>query len=107
MKHYLEDALTTIVRTEKRKRGFIGKSFLFLFWIFNGLMLWWLIAAIGTTSNGVATATSEASKAGAVIGSAIGMGLIMAVWAAGAIILGVIVALTPGKTIVTETMKEG
>jgi hypothetical protein len=98
--------LTTITRTEKRKRGFLGKLFLSLFWIFNGLMLWWMIAALGTTSSGIASATSEAAKAGAAIGSAIGLGLILGIWAAGAIILGVIVALTPGKTIVVETMKE-
>ena len=98
--------MTTITRTEKRKRGLLGKIFLSVFWIFNGLMLWWMIAALGTTSGGIASATSEAAKAGAAIGSAIGLGLILAIWAAGAIILGVIVALTPGKTIVVETMKE-
>ena len=97
--------MATITRTEKRKRGFFGKVFMILFWIFNTLMLLWLVAGIKATSTGVAEATSEAAKAGAVVGSAIGIGMIMAVWAAGAVILGLMVVLTPGKKIIVETVE--
>jgi hypothetical protein len=102
----VEEALATITRTEKRKRGFFGKIFMVLFWIFNVLMLLWLVAGIKATSTGVAEATSEAAKAGAVVGSAIGMGMIVAIWAAGAVILGLMVVLTPGKKIIVETLED-
>lgn len=98
--------MATVIRTEKRKRGIIGRLFLILFWLFNILMLIWLIGGLASTSNTIAGATSEAQKAGAALGTAIGMGLILAIWAAGALILGLIVAMTPGKTIITETTKD-
>lgn len=98
--------MATIVRTEKRKRGIIGKLFLILFWLFNILMLLWFVGGLISTSTHMATATSEAAQAGAAIGTAIGMGLILAIWAAGALILGLLVAFTPGKTIITETTKD-
>jgi hypothetical protein len=98
--------LATTIRTERRKRGIIGRLFLFLFWLFNILMLIWLIGGLASTGDSFASATSEAQKAGAAIGTAIGMGLILAIWAAGALILGLIVAMTPGKTVITETTKD-
>lgn len=98
--------MATIVRTEQRKRGIIGKVLLLFFWLFNALMLWWLIAAFQISGEQLNAATSEAEKAGAAIGTALGTGMIIVAWAAGAIILGLLVLLTPGKTIVTETTKD-
>lgn len=98
--------MATVIRTEKRKRGIIGKIFLILFWIFNGLMLWWLIAAFQISGEQLNAATSEAQKAGAAIGTGLATGMIMAIWMAGAVILGLLVLFTPGKTIITETTKD-
>jgi hypothetical protein len=99
----MEEALAKVTRTERRKRGFFGRIFLSAFWLFNALMILWTFAGMKASSDGIATATSEAAKAGAAVGSAIGMGIIMAIWAAGAVILGLMVILTPGKTIIVET----
>lgn len=98
--------MATTTRTETRKRGIIGKIFLLLFWIFNGLMVWWLVAGLGASGDAIQNAASEAEKSGAAIGTAIGAGIIIIVWAAGAVILGLLVLLTPGKTIITETRKD-
>lgn len=98
--------MATITRTEVRKRGIIGKLLLIFFWLFNGLMLWWLVAAFQISGDHLNAAASEAEKAGAAIGTALGTGIIIAMWVAGAIILGLLVMLTPGKTIVTETTKD-
>ena len=95
--------MAKVTRTERRKRGFFGKIFLLAFWLFNALMLFWSVAGMKVSSDGIATASSEAAKAGAAVGSAIGMGIIFALWAAGAVILGLMVMLTPGKTIIVET----
>lgn len=98
--------MATVIRTEKRKRGIIGKVFLLFFWLFNALMLWWLVAAFQISGEQISAATSEAQKAGAAIGTGLATGMIMAIWMAGAVILGLLVLFTPGKTIITETTKD-
>lgn len=95
--------MTTIVRTETRKRGFFGRSFLLLFWIFNGLMTYAMIFGLSGASEVISAATTDAERAGATIGTALGSGMLLMLWLAGAVILGLLVLLTPGKTIVTET----
>jgi hypothetical protein len=98
--------VATITRTETRKRGVIGKILLWLFFLFNGLMVWWVIAGLGGTGEMMTTATSEAERGGMALGAAIGFGFIIVIWAAGAVILGLLVLLTPGKTIITESRKD-
>lgn len=98
--------MATITRTETRKRGIFGKIFLLLFWIFNGLMVWWLFAAFQISGEQMTAATTEAQKAGTALGTGIATGMIMAIWMAGAVILGLLVLLTPGKTIITETTRD-
>ena len=65
-----------------------------------------LVAGLGASGDAIQNAASEAEKSGAAIGTAIGAGIIIIVWAAGAVILGLLVLLTPGKTIITETRKD-
>jgi hypothetical protein len=98
--------MATVTRTETRKRGIIGKILLLLFWIFNGLMAWWLITILGTTGSEISATTNENTQAGAALGGALAGWMVLSIWAAGAIILGLLVLLTPGKTIITETTKD-
>ena len=98
--------MATIVRTEKRKRGIIGKIVLLSFWLYNGLMVWWLVEAFRLTGEQMASATTEAAKTGTAAGSVLATGMILAIWAAGAVILGLLVLLTPARTVITETTRD-
>lgn len=78
----------------KPRRGPFGLLFKWLLILFNLLMLAWLISAIGATSEVVNNSNSDAEAAGAAIGSAIGLGMILVVWVLGDIILGLVTLLT-------------
>jgi Na+-driven multidrug efflux pump len=91
------------IRTERRKRGFFGWVFLILFFIFNALMLYGTVAGLAQTGEQIGQAATEAERAGATIGTAIGVSMILIVWAAGALILGLLVMLTPGRKVIIET----
>lgn len=95
--------MATIVRTERRKRGIIGWFFLLVFLAFNALMLAWLIGAGNLMGESAAGLTSDAEKAGHAIGAALGVGMILSIWAAGDIILGLFVLLTKGRKTIIET----
>ena len=90
-----------LIRTEKHRRGFFGHVFKWLF-IFNVVMLFWLVAGFMAASNRTATLTSEAERAGAAIGTAMGVGAILFIWIVGTVILGLFVLLTKGNKIVVE-----
>jgi hypothetical protein len=53
----------------------------------------------------MSAATSEAERAGTALGATIGLGMVIGIWMCGAVILGLLVLLTPGKKIITETTK--
>lgn len=94
--------MATIVRREVRKRGFFGWLFLLIFLGFNALMLLWVIDAASRVAD-LEAATSQAEEAGRAVGGVIGFGMILFVWTAGSVILGLLALLTRGrKTIVTE-----
>lgn len=94
--------MTQLVRTEKYQRGFFGHAFKWLFIAFNAVMLIWLIGGMMAVSNHSATLTNEAERAGAAIGTAIGVGAILFIWIVGAVILGLFTMLTKGKKIIVE-----
>lgn len=79
---------------KKPKRGFFGKLFKWAFILFNILMVVWLFSAMGSTADVVNNAASEAEKAGAAVGTAIGMSMLLGFWAIGDIILGALVLFT-------------
>lgn len=81
----------------KPTRSFFGKLIKLAFIAFNALMLIWLVAGMNAASEHVASASSEAQRAGAEIGTAIGASMVIGVWAAGAIVLGLFVLLTRPK----------
>jgi hypothetical protein len=95
-------AQSTIVRREKRVRGWFGKIVKLIFILFNVLMLIWLISSMGVVGNVYNSASSSAEQAGASIGAAIGMGFIVSIWGFGDIILGLFVLLTRGEKIIIE-----
>lgn len=94
--------MTRTIQIEKRKRGFFGKIFLGLFWVFNALMLWAVIAGAGASVDTAQSYASDAERAGATIGTALGMGFLLFVWVAGAVILGLFALLTRGNKVVIE-----
>lgn len=80
----------------KPKRGFFGTLFLWLFILFNILMVAWLIS-YWNQIGGSLTSGTEAEQAGTAIGGTIGTGMLMVVWALGDIILGLLALLTRAK----------
>ncbi|SIO36920.1 zinc-ribbon domain-containing protein [Rhodovulum sp. ES.010] len=82
----------------KPRRGLFGTIFKGLLIVFNIVMLLWLIGYIGVLSDMNAGLTDEAERAGAFVGGTIGMGMLLALWAMGDVVLGLLVLLTrPSK----------
>ena len=84
--------MVKIIRKETRRRGFFGWVFLLIFLAFNAFMTAWMVAVwnVGGTglSSGIATA------------------VLLFVWAAGAIVTGLLALLTRGRrTIIEETVE--
>lgn len=82
---------------KKPKRGIMGKIFLWLFYLFNILMLVWLVGGMNAASDVVKQAASEAEKAGASIGAGIGFASILFVWVIGDVITGLLALMTRPK----------
>ena len=90
------------------KRGFFGWLFLVIFWMFNGLMALWIWSYCSDIGHAYSTASGphlEAAKIGTAIGGTIGITILIGIWVAGAVILGLLALLTRGqKTIVIKQM---
>jgi len=89
------------VQKEVSDRSAVGKLVKWLFIIFNILMLIWVIAGFGVAGDSMDQSINEAERAGAAIGSTIGVGLIIMLWALGDVILGIMVLLTRRKKLIT------
>lgn len=96
--------MNTVTRIEKRQRGFFGWIFLVLFWAFQLLMVLWFVGGMSAAGESAAGLTSEAERAGAAVGTVLGAGLILSIWAFGTIILGAFTLLTRGKKVIVETL---
>ena len=81
----------------KPKRTVFGKIIKWTFIIFNIIMLIWLIAGVGGAANEVSKASSEAEEIGGAIGAGIGAAIIIFLWVAGDVILGLFVLFTRPK----------
>ena len=90
-----------VVRKEVRQRGFFGWVFLLIFFAFNLLMLSWLWTYWGLLGAGLQS-TSDAGRVGTFIGGAVGTGMILFVWVAGAVITGLFAILTRGRRTYVE-----
>ncbi len=83
---------------KKRKRTIFGKIIKYAFIGFNILMLIWLIGGMSNAAGGISSLESDAEKAGAAVGTAIGAAMIFFIWISGAVILGILTLLTrPSK----------
>lgn len=89
-----------VVRREVSDRTIFGKFVKWTFVAFNILMIFWLIAGFNVASETMQDTVNDAEKAGAAIGSTIGMGMIVILWALGDIILGMFVLFTRRKKII-------
>ena len=91
------------IQREIRKRGFFGHVFKWLFILFNIVMLAWFVGGLMQAGGVVAGASSEAERAGATLGTAVGIGMVLTLWVMGDCILALFVVFTRGrKIIVTE-----
>jgi len=82
--------------TEVRKRGTLGRVFLYVFYGFNVLMLWWLISYWADVGPSLQTG-NHAYQTGAKLGTIVGTGFLFFFWACGAGITGLLVVLTRGE----------
>jgi hypothetical protein len=95
--------MSTQVQTVTHKRGFFGQIIKWGFIGFNVLMLIWVVGGLASVGEDMNNAASEAEQAGMAIGATLGLGFIASIWAAGAIIGGILVLLTRGKAVITTT----
>ena len=86
------------VQLKKAKRTVLGKVFLWVFILFNVLMVAWIWGAVGVTQEAVQSAGSDAEIAGAAIGAGLGTTMIVIMWVLGDIILGLPVLFTRPKS---------
>ena len=80
----------------KPKRGFMGKIFLWFFYLFNALMLFWLVSGLNAVSK-IETA-SKAEEIGASIGTGLGVAYVLFIWVVGDIITGFLAFMTRPKS---------
>jgi hypothetical protein len=62
-----------------------------------------VIGVFMSSSGEFGNISSDAERNGAVIGTAMGIGLLITLWVIGDIIIGLLVMFTRGKKIITET----
>jgi hypothetical protein len=94
-----------IVRLVKRRRGLFGTIFLLLFALFNLFMVAWLVSYWPALFP-LAAINGLGSRIGAALGFGLSAGLILAIWACGAIVLGLLMWLTPGGRVVDDEVTE-
>jgi hypothetical protein len=90
-----------VVETHVRKRGPFGWVFMSLFWAFNALMAVWVCWAFSATHAQYVSSSSPAFQAATAAGGVIVGAVLLFLWAAGAVILGLLALLTRGqKTVI-------
>lgn len=80
------------------KRTFFGKLVKYSFILFNLIMAYWIFAGLGGASEQYSELSSEAEKAGAAIGTGLGVMFIAGIWFVGDVILGLFVLFTRPKS---------
>jgi hypothetical protein len=93
------------IAVEKRKRGIFGWIVAAAFWLWNLLMVAWLVGGLNSTTTQYSAATSEAARTGTAVGTAFAVTFMLIIWAMGTIILGALMMFTRGKkTIITQVV---
>jgi ssDNA-binding Zn-finger/Zn-ribbon topoisomerase 1 len=82
-------------KLRKLRRGFFGGLIKYSFILFNILMMVWLFGAFSEVSK--IDPGSDAGRVGVAIGTAIGTSMIVGIWVAGSVILGLLTLLTRPK----------
>ncbi len=82
---------------ERYRRGPIGWLMRILFWGFNALMAFALIVGIAGNAERATQITDASTRAGYWAGTWLGVAILLIVWAAGAIILGLLSHFTRGR----------
>jgi uncharacterized membrane protein len=96
--------MANVVWKETRKRGPVSWGFLILFFTFNAIML--AVGAIYWASIvGTATAADGSGRAGAILGNAMGTGIVMMLWVSGAIILALLAVMTQSQVVLVEEVR--
>ncbi len=93
--------MATILRTEKRKRGIFGTLIWWAFLAFNAFMA--LATGLFTyRTSGASFPPGTVEPAIAIVATGIGVTFLLGLWLVGSLILGLIVALTRGRTVTVE-----
>ena len=82
---------------KKPRRSLFGKVVKWAFILFNIFMIYCLFAGLGGSGEVMSNASSDAERAGAAIGTGLGLMAIGSVWVVGDIIIGILVFLTRPK----------
>ena len=78
-------------------RSFIKKCILWAFIGFNLFMVLWMIVEVGGATKQIAEAASTAEKVGISIGTRLGTSIMISIWVAGDVILGLFLFLSKAK----------
>ena len=81
----------------KPRRSFFGKVIKWAFILFNIFMIYCLVAGLSGSGEVVTNAVSDAERAGAAIGTGLGVMAIGGIWVIGDIIPGILVLFTRPK----------
>ena len=82
---------------EKRRRGLFGWLFLLLFWGFNALMAYSLIAGFGDHARNAPVYSDPNMKAAYDAGTGLAILIWLFFWAAGSVVFGLLAYFTRGK----------
>lgn len=85
-------------QVRKPKRSFLGKIVKWIFILFNIFMIYCIFAGAGGSSDVINNAASDAERAGAAIGTGLGMMMLGTIWVIGDIIIGMFVFFTRPKS---------
>jgi hypothetical protein len=97
--------MSQVVETHIRKRGFFGWVFISLFRALNALMALWAWLALSATHDQYVRSSSPAFHAGTAIGGVMVSAVLLFLWVAGAVILGLLALLTLGqKTVIVRSV---
>lgn len=89
------------VQREVSDRTIFGKIVKWVFIGFNVLMLIWMISAFAAVGDINQNAINDAERAGAAIGTGLGMTFLLFIWGFGDLILGLFVLFTRRKKLIT------
>lgn len=95
------------VQVERRKRGPVGWLFLILFWGFNLFMAWAFIQGfLGWGEQLLVLEEGGLDRRPAELGGFLGIGVLLAIWAAGVVVLGGLALATRGPRILETTDRQ-